>query len=107
MATMMPDVTDEADDEPAEVADRHDGVAVERDHIQATIEYEVDLGEHADELPDTMDAREFARNLATSRAEKELDPTFPIHSNDAVAQPTDRHREPDTYTVLVRIKQND
>ena len=108
MTTMMPDIDGESNDERTELADRHDGVAVDREHVQATIEYEVDLSEYdLDELPDAMGGRDFARNLATSRAEKELDPTFGIHSNDAVAQPVDRHREPDTYTVLVRIEQND
>jgi hypothetical protein len=97
-------------DEPTELADRHDGVSATREQIQATFEYEVTVAEEQiDDLPPNMDAAEFAENIAASRMNKELDPTFRIGAGDAVASETENFHETDerVYTVFVRVSQND
>lgn len=104
------DADAQADDEPTELADNHDGVAVDRERIQATFEYEVTLtDEQIEGLRDSMTAAEFAENLAASRMNKELDPTFSISSNDAIAKESDAWREDGetTFDVFVRVAQND
>jgi len=106
------DADAQTDDEPTELADRHDGVAVERENIQATMEYTVEIEpETVADLPDRMNATELAENIAASRMNKELDPTFHISPSDAMASEVERpglgkleYRE---FTVFVRVSQND
>jgi len=104
------DADAQTDDEPTELADRHDGAAVERERIQATFEYEVTLtDEQIDDLPPNMDAAEFAENVAASRMGKELDPTFSISPSDAIASETENFHGTDerVFDVFVRVSQND
>jgi len=104
------DADAQTDDEPTELADRHDGVTAEREQIQATFEYEVTVTEQQiDDLPSNMDAGEFAENVAASRMNKELDPTFHIGAGDAVASETENFYGTDerVFTVFVRVSQND
>jgi len=104
------DTDAETTNEPTELADRHDGAEVSREQIQATFEYEVTLTEEQiDGLRETMDPSEFAENLAASRMNKELDPTFSIGSADAVASETENFHlsEGRVFTVYVRVSQND
>lgn len=103
---------DATDDEPTELADRHEGATATREQIQATFEYEVALTEaQIDDLPGNMNAAEFAENIATSRMNKELDPTFRISPSDAIAseveQPGLSGLEVREFTVFVRVSQND
>jgi hypothetical protein len=105
--TMMPATDGGTDDSPNELADKHDGVELDCEHITATVEYHVDLTEHERDLPESISDREFAINLATSRAENELDLTFGVMSSDCVAQPAgDDFHDTNRWTVLVRIDQN-
>ena len=104
------DDADATDDEPTELADRHDGATVSREQVQATFEYEVTLtDEQIDDLPPNMDAAEFAENIAASRMNKELDPTFHIGTQDAIASESDVWRGDETtiFDVFVRVSQND
>jgi hypothetical protein len=105
---MMPD--HDTDDEPDELVDRHDGATIERGHIQGTFEYTVELThEQIDGLRDNLSPEEFAGNIAQSRANAELDPTFNIDRSDVIAQENDYPIGQDmrTFTVYVRFSQND
>lgn len=96
--------------EPQELADRHEGVAVSRESIQATMEYKVVLStKQIDELPDNMSASEFAENVAASRMQKELDPTFSISPSDALASEDGSYimNGERRFDVFVRVSQND
>ena len=93
-----------------ELAACHDGASVSRESIQATMEYNVILdAKQIDDLPDHMDAAEFAENIAASRMDAELDPTFGINPSDAMAS-EDKSYIMDggrRFTVFVRVSQND
>jgi hypothetical protein len=103
---LMPDVEDEST-EPETLADRHDSVDVDSEHIQATFEYTITIPQSKlDELPEEKPAEGFACHLACLQAEEEYDLTFSVH--DAIAQEDDHHVVPDEerFTVLVRVSQN-
>jgi hypothetical protein len=103
---VMPDMEEDST-EQKELADRHDSVDVDSEHIQATFEYTITIPqEKVAEMPDSKSLEEFACHLACSRAEKEYDLTFSVH--DAIAQEDDRHVVPEEnrFTVLVRVSQN-
>jgi len=105
---LMPDTEDGS--EPKELAEKHDGASASRENIQATMEYTVKLATDTIEcMPDHLDAKEFAERIAASRMEKELDPTFSISSNDAMASEDEGHilNGEKRYTVFVRVSQND
>jgi len=105
--TMMPATDGGTDDSPNELADKHDGVELDCEHITATVEYHVDLTEHERDLPESISDREFATNLATSRARREFDLTFGVKPSNCVAEPSDNDfHEMNRWTVLVRIDQN-
>jgi hypothetical protein len=108
MATMMPD-TNDGEEQNADLADKHDGADVEREHVQATMEYDITLTDsQLADLPDSMDAQEFAVNLAISRCRNELDLTFSISKRDAIASEDNRHIREDTrkFNVFVKVSQN-
>lgn len=108
MCAMMPDTQD--DEQNTELADKHDGAEVSRQEISGTFEYIVVLSkDEIESLPEQMDADEFAENLARSRAEKEIDPTFSFGSGDVMAKEQDYPltEEETRYTVWVRFDQND
>jgi len=97
-------------DEAQELVDRHDGASVARENIQATMEYTVVLEEETlEELPDHMNASEFAENIAASRMQNELDPTFSIDPHDAMASEDESYimNGERRFNVLVRVAQND
>jgi len=93
-----------------ELAARHNGTSISRESIQATMEYNVVIEqETVGELPDHMDAAEFAENIAASRMDAELDPTFSINPSDAMAGENESYIMNDErhFTVFVRVSQND
>jgi len=107
MTAMMPTTEDE--EQTNDLADKHDGATVGREHTQATMEYNVTLTEsQIDELPENVSAKEFATNLATSRCESELDLTFGVSRSDAVASEDERHIADNDrkFTVFVKVSQN-
>jgi len=100
-----------AADDAQELADRHAGAEVAHEQISGTFEYEVVLSsEKIDELPENMTALEFAENIAVSRANKEIDPTFSIRggSNAMSKEDTDWTMNGERrFTVWVRFDKND
>jgi hypothetical protein len=93
-----------------ELADRHDGVDVSREQLSGTFEYQVVLKTATVEsLPGSISADEFAENIATSRFNKEVDPTFGVRSSDAMAkEDTDYTMNGERrFTVWVRFDKND
>jgi len=99
-----------ATDEAKELADKHKGTSVERENIQGVFEYTVVLEqETVEELPDHMDAQEFAENVAATRMNNELDPTFHITTSDAMATEYESYilNEERQFNVFVRVSQND
>jgi len=103
---VMPNIEDESTKQK-ELVDRHESVAVDSEHIQATFEYTITIPqEKVEEMPDGKSLEEFACHLACSRAENEYDLTFSVH--DAIAQEDERHlvTEENRFTVLVRVSQN-
>jgi len=105
--TMMPATDGGTDDSPKELADKHDGVELDCEHITATAEYHVDLTEHERDMPESISDREFATSLAASRARHEFDLSFSVNQSNCVAEPShnDFH-DTNRWTVLVRIDQN-
>jgi len=104
---MMPET--DADDD-TELVDRYDGASINRDHIQGTFEYTVELtDEQVDDLPDQIDAAEFAGNIAQSRANAELDASFRIDRSDVLVEEESRFFDEDgrQFTAYVRFSQND
>jgi len=103
----------EADDdsnERKELADRHEGASATRERIQGAFEYNVVLtDEQVEELPDRLDALEFAKRIAVSRLNKELDPTFTVSESDALAEEEIDYamNGERRFTVLARFEQND
>jgi len=96
--------------ERKELADKHEGASVTRERLQGTFEYEVTLTDsQINELPDRMTPEDFAENIATSRFNKELDPTFTVDPSDALAkEETDwTMNDERRFTVFVRFEKND
>jgi len=103
---LMPDVEDDSTEEKT-LADRHESVTVDAEHVQATFEYTIHVPkEKLDELPENHTPEKFACDLACSQAQKDHNLTFSVH--DAVAQ-QDHYtvNEPGKqFTVYVRTSQN-
>lgn len=105
-------LSESSNDEPTEIVDRVDGATVEREAIQGTFEYIVTLEESdLDEIPDTMDSRDLAENIAQSRFTKEIDPTFSVTGSDIRAYELRDHRQMTDadyeFEVTVKFSQND
>jgi hypothetical protein len=106
----MPDMTDDEEEEHEELAARFDGADVDRQHISGTFEYEVTLTtEQIDELPDNDSPERFAKSIATSRFQKELDPTFSVNRSQTLCEEEEdwSMNGERRFTVLVRFDQND
>ena len=114
---MMPEITDDEDesentDESSEIVDNFESADISREHIQGAFEYMVTLSESdVDELPGRMTARDLAENIASSRANAELDATYSISSNDTRAYElhgVDKMSDADyEFEVTVKFSQND
>lgn len=93
-----------------ELADRHDGVDVTREQLSGTFEYRVVLqADTLESLPESISPDEFAENVATSRFNKEVDPTFGVRSSDAMAKEDSDYmmNGERRFTVWVRFDKND
>jgi len=93
-----------------ELADRHDGVDVAREQIAGTFEYKVVFDtDTLESLPDSLSADEFAENVATSRLNKEIDPTFNVRSSNAMAKEDENWsmNGERRFTVWIRFDKND
>ena len=98
---MMPD--SETDDEPTELADKHDGASIARNDIQASVEYSVELTpEQLDELPETIAPADFAGDLATSRVTNAYDVSR-MSVSAVVEDATDWDDDGRVFTVVVRV----
>jgi hypothetical protein len=101
---------DEQNNDPQELADKHDGVGLGRDRLQGTFTYVVNFDDYdfddAD-FPDSMTHKEFAKNLAVSRLNKELDAKFTIRQSgdNVVAEETDAW-DSEEYRVMIRFETN-
>ena len=109
MCAMMPNTEDEKQN--TELADKHDGVEVSREQISGTFEYEVVLtAEELEGLEEShMMPEDFAENLAVSRFNSEIDPTFTVSPSDAMAKEETARSMNDErrFTVWVRFDQNE
>jgi hypothetical protein len=93
----------EAENTVDDLAQKHDGTAVTRERIQATVTYDIHLSEEkVDELPDDIVPEEFALNCAVSRVDAELD--CQARKQRAVIEETGHHGKT-VYTVMVSVDQ--
>lgn len=90
-----------------ELADRHDGVELNRTQLQATADYEIHISEdELNQLPEDVDVEEFAENLAASRAKKEFGLSFTLRQDNALAQETTEWTDDGRkFTVFVRFQE--
>ena len=112
MATMMPDMDDNSDDEPDTLAESA-GAELQREAIQATVEYHVDISDVDDERLDgpTVDRdneQKYVCRLAADWAYSQLDLTHKPSAHDVVAQPVDEYGDKmqGAYKAVVRLNES-
>jgi hypothetical protein len=106
MAT-MPNINDEPSDEPESFIERT-AAECEREAIQATVEYHVDISDVDDERIEHVGEHQVVCSIASSWASEEFDMTHSVNSNDVVAQPVDRFGEEmtDAWKAVVRLDES-